>query len=69
MDKRHGSVVRLEDLGELVSVERPRQVFDPPLGRTLAYELANRLNPVRVGRRLFVPRTEVERLLRGERRA
>lgn len=67
MQDEHKGTVRLEDLGELVSVERLRQLFDPPLGRTLAYELANRLNPVRVGRRLFVPRTEVERLLRGDR--
>ncbi len=61
--------VRLEDLGELVSVERLRQVFDPPLGRTLAYELAHQLGAVRVGRRVFVPRAEVERLLRGDRLA
>lgn len=67
MEKRGQQRVRLEDLGELVSVERLRHVFDPPLGRSLAYELAGQLNPVRIGRRVFVPRAEVERLLRGDR--
>lgn len=69
MDKQSSGGVRLEDLGELVSVERMRQLFDPPLGRTLAYEWARQLNPVRIGRRVFVPRSELERLLRGERGA
>jgi len=67
MQDEHKGTVRLEDLGELISVERLRRVFDPPLGRTLAYELAHQLNPVRIGRRVFVPRAEVERLLRGDR--
>lgn len=69
MEKRRQERVRLEDLGELVSVERLRHVFDPPLGRSLAYELAHQLNPVRIGRRVFVRRVDVERLLRGERSA
>lgn len=69
MEKRRQERVRLEDLGELVSVERLRKVFDPPLGRSLAYELAHQLTPVRIGRRVFVRRVDVERLLRGERSA
>ena len=45
VEKRRQERVRLEDLGELVSVERLRKVFDPPLGRRPAYELAHQLNP------------------------
>jgi len=57
--------VRLEDLPVFLSVAQFRRLFSPPIGRGAAYAFARKYG-VRIGGRLFVPRSVVERLL-GEK--